>query len=184
MNRGITKANYRTIDKGYADCMLLSWALIWKICNDSKILNSQMLLFVPIIEKWSRLIWLLLQEMTWSRIWDWEGWDKGSPVLKAASHDSQTGDGYLQPANDGGNIQHQLVRSAYLKTAHVAFLPAKTICSSFTGHRILTRTSKKRNVASFCHNNNYCFGKILERFWIGTDVLSADRLRQHRMTEK
>ena len=25
---------------------------------------------------------------------------------------SNAGDGYLQPANDGGNIQHQLVRSA------------------------------------------------------------------------
>ena len=79
--RGITKADYRTINNGYADCMLLSWGLIWKICNDSKILNSQMLLLVPIIEKWSRLIWLLLQEMTWSRIWDWQCWDKGRPVL-------------------------------------------------------------------------------------------------------
>ena len=47
--RVITKADYRTIDNGYADCMLLSWGLIWKICNDSKILNSQMLLLVPII---------------------------------------------------------------------------------------------------------------------------------------
>ena len=27
-------------------------------------------------------------------------------------------------------------------------------------------------------------GKILERFCIGTDMLSADRFRQHRMTEK
>ena len=27
-------------------------------------------------------------------------------------------------------------------------------------------------------------GTILERFCIGTDMLSADRLRQHRMTEK
>ena len=27
-------------------------------------------------------------------------------------------------------------------------------------------------------------GKILERFCIGTDMLSAYRLRQHRMTEK
>ena len=51
MKTGITKVDYRTIDKGYADCMLLSWGLIWKICNDSKILNSQMLLLVPIIEK-------------------------------------------------------------------------------------------------------------------------------------
>ena len=83
IKRGITKTNFRTIDKGYADCMILSWGLIWKkkICNDSKILNSQMLLFVPIIEKWSRLIWLLLQEMAWSWLWNWEGWDKGSPVL-------------------------------------------------------------------------------------------------------
>ena len=175
MNRGITKANYRTIDKGYADCMLLSWALIWKICNDSKILNSQMLLFVPIIEKWSRLIW----------IWDWEGWDKGSPVLKAASHDSQM----LVTATYSQQMTEVISSTSSLdqliwRRAHVAFLPAKTICSSFTGHRILTRTSKKRNVASFCHNNYYCFGKILERFWIGTDVLSADRLRQHRMTEK
>ena len=38
---------------------------------------------------------------------------KMSQNLKAASHDSQNvGDGYLQPANDGGNLQHQLVRSA------------------------------------------------------------------------
>ena len=51
MKKGVTKTNYRTIDKGYADCMLLSWGLNWKICNDSKIFNSQMLLFVPIIEK-------------------------------------------------------------------------------------------------------------------------------------
>ena len=51
MKREITKTNYRTIDKGYADCMLFGWGLIWKICNDSKILNSQMLLLVPIMEK-------------------------------------------------------------------------------------------------------------------------------------
>ena len=70
---------------------------------------------------------------------------------------SNAGDGFLQPANDGGNIQHQLVRSAQLKTAHVAFLPAKTVSSSFTGHRILTTISKNRNDFFFRHNNYYCF---------------------------
>ena len=34
--RRITKTDYRTIDKGYADFMLLSWGLIWKICNALK----------------------------------------------------------------------------------------------------------------------------------------------------
>ena len=65
------------------------------------------------------------------------------------------GDGYLQPANDGGILQHQLVRSAQLKTAHVAFLQAKTVSSNFTGHRILTTISENRFF--FCHNNYYCF---------------------------
>ena len=54
--KGITKVDYRTIDKGYADCMLLSWGLIWKICDDSKILNSQMLPLVPIIDNNSQLL--------------------------------------------------------------------------------------------------------------------------------
>ena len=52
----------------------------------------------------------------------------GGARFKAASHDSR--DGYLQPPNDEVNIQHQLVRSALLKTAHVAFLPAKTVASA------------------------------------------------------
>ena len=70
---------------------------------------------------------------------------------------SNAGDGYLQPANDGGNLQHQLVRSAYLKTAHVAFLAAKTVSSSFTGHRILTTILKNRKFMFFFYNNYYCF---------------------------
>ena len=42
------------------------------------------------------------------------------------------------------------------KTAHVAFLSAKTVSSSFTRHCILTTISKNRNIL-FCHNNYYCF---------------------------
>ena len=81
-----------------------------------------------------------------------------SPCKGGFTRQSNAGDGYLQPANDGGNLQHQLVRSAYLKMAHVAFLPAKTVGSNFTGHRILTTTPKNRN-AFFCCccHNNYCF---------------------------
>ena len=35
-----------------------------------------------------------------------------SVVKGSFTRQLNAGDGYLQPANDGGNIQHQLVRSA------------------------------------------------------------------------
>ena len=36
-----------------------------------------------------------------------------TPCIKRGfTRQSNAGDGYLQPANDGGNLQHQLVRSA------------------------------------------------------------------------
>ena len=34
------------------------------------------------------------------------------PSKGGFTRQSNAGDGYLQPANDGGNLQHQLVRSA------------------------------------------------------------------------
>ena len=90
----------------------------------------------------------------------------------------------LPSANDGGNIQHQLVRRALLlKTAHVAFLPEKTVSSGFTGHRILTTILKNINIF-FVIIIIIVLGKILERFFIGTDMLSTDRYLEGRKNNK
>ena len=53
---------------------------------DSKIRNSVVFLDLPIIFKWSELIyWLLLQITAWSLILDWGGLERGWPVLKPAA---------------------------------------------------------------------------------------------------
>ena len=43
---------------------------------------------------------------------------------------------------------------------------------------------KEQKCFFFCHNNYHCIKKKFRTIFIGTDMLSADRLRQHRMTEK
>ena len=68
--------------------------------------------------------------------------------LKTASHDSQM----LVTVTYSQQMTEVISSTSsfdQLETAHVAFLPAKTVSSSFTGHRILTTISKNRNVFFF-----------------------------------
>ena len=101
--------------------------------------------------------------------------------LKAASHDSQ-----------------MLVMATYsqqmTEVISSTSLTEDGACRIFAGenrqlkfHRTsypITTISKNRNVFFVIIIIIIVLGKILEQFCIGTDMLSADRLHQHRMTEK
>ena len=66
---------------GKALKVLLSGGFSLLMKMDSKIRNSVVFLDVPIIWKWSELIyWLLLQITAWSLILDWGGLERGWPV--------------------------------------------------------------------------------------------------------
>ena len=71
---------YLTIDKGKAETVLFKMGLCLWICRDSKILKSVILLDEPIIVK-SLIYALELQEMLWTLILLWRGWDMEMIVL-------------------------------------------------------------------------------------------------------